>query len=250
MKDGQNQPLGNELRRSRMRLDRSLSQCDQFSETPFHFRLGVVQIHALPLVPKLIAQPRVDCLKSMLEASLVGVRRQWDARVFLENKFIDSGLLVTEEHQKNIIKVHELFDRACRLAGRAKQAKIVLSWRCGLFQFCLQALTGETALKFHFLSINEVIASCRSNAVLARWGRFYRRKSALDRTTVFQGYVVTEGNSVQSSHMDLRRNGHPVRGAIHSSQVNSGKYFVSVWTLYFDFADTQLIGIKLDYGET
>jgi DNA-binding cell septation regulator SpoVG len=49
--------------------------------------------------------------------------------------------------------------------------------------------------------------------------------------------------------MDLRRNGHPFLRVIQSSQVNSGKYFVSVWTLYFDFVDIRLIGgIKLDYG--
>jgi hypothetical protein len=50
--------------------------------------------------------------------------------------------------------------------------------------------------------------------------------------------------------MDLRRNGHPFLRVIQSSQVNSGKYFVSVWTLYFDFVDIRLIGgIKLDYGK-
>ena len=45
--------------------------------------------------------------------------------------------------------------------------------------------------------------------------------------------------------MDLRRNGHPFRRAIHSSQVNRGEYFVSFRPFYFDFADARLIGAKL-----
>ena len=108
---------GNELRRSRMQFDCSLSQSNQFSKAPFHFRLGIVQIQVLPLVTKLIAQPRVDCLESVFKAPLVGVGGQRDIRVLLDNKFIDSGLLVTEEHQKNIVKVHELIDGTCRLAS-------------------------------------------------------------------------------------------------------------------------------------
>ena len=104
------------MRRSRTHSHPSLSERNQSTEMLLHFCFGVFKVHTFPLMSKFISEPGVERLTKRLGRSgWVSTGRRG------LTKFIDLGLCLVNEHQQNVVKVHELLDRTCRLPRRANR---------------------------------------------------------------------------------------------------------------------------------
>lgn len=80
---------------------------------------------------KVISEP---CVEHLINIRPERMGPQLDSRFLSQNEFIDFGLSVTEEHQQDIVEVHELLDSSSRVQRRAEQAEIALSRWCYLLQ--------------------------------------------------------------------------------------------------------------------